>query len=168
VRNVGWADPPGEYCSPFGDVSRDDLAGVVGAGNLQRELRPRTRSGLHARAAVHSGARLVGGRRKVEALRAPDRLVSRDRGLAPIPCGLAELEPDLVRVAPLPDDFTLDLWLPTHEDLRQTARIRGFLDFLAKALGREAPLLKGLGRQDVDPISDALAQGAERAPSIRR
>lgn len=64
-------------------------------------------------------------------------------GLAPLPCGLADLEPDLVRVAPLPEDFTLDLWLLTHEDLRQTARIRAFLDFLAKALAKEAPLLEG-------------------------
>jgi hypothetical protein len=67
-----------------------------------------------------------------------------------------------------PTDFTVDLWLLTHEDLRQTARSRAFLDFLAKALARAAPLLEGLGRQEVDPISDALAQGAERAPSIRR
>ncbi|HEX7073389.1 MAG TPA: LysR substrate-binding domain-containing protein [Hyphomicrobiaceae bacterium] len=64
-------------------------------------------------------------------------------GLAPLPCGIADLEPDLVRIAPLPDDFTLDLWLLTHEDLRRTARIRAFLDFLAAALAAEAPLLEG-------------------------
>lgn len=64
-------------------------------------------------------------------------------GLAPLPCGLADLEADLVRVAALPGDFTLDLWLLTHEDLRQTARIRAFLDFLAEALAKEAPLLQG-------------------------
>lgn len=64
-------------------------------------------------------------------------------GLAPLPCGIADLEPDLVRVAPLPDDFALDLWLLTHEDLRRTARIRAFLDFLADALLKEAPLLEG-------------------------
>jgi len=65
-------------------------------------------------------------------------------GLAPLPCGIADLEPDLARVASLPDDFTLDLWLLTHEDLRRTARIRAFLDFLAEALAKEAPLLEGL------------------------
>lgn len=68
-------------------------------------------------------------------------------GLAPLPCGLADLEPDLVRIAPLPDEFTLDLWLLTHEDLRQTARIRAFLDFQAGALAKEAPLLEGLGKR---------------------
>jgi len=64
-------------------------------------------------------------------------------GLATLPCGLADLEPDLVRVADLPDDFTLDLWLLTHEDLRRTARVRAFMDFLAEGVAREAPLLEG-------------------------
>ena len=65
-------------------------------------------------------------------------------GLAPLPCGIADLEPDLVRVAQLPDAFSLDLWLLTHEDLRHTARIRALLDFLAEALAADAPLLEGL------------------------
>lgn len=69
-------------------------------------------------------------------------------GLAPLPCGLADLEPDLVRIAPLHEDLTLDLWLLTHEDLRQTARIRAFLDFLAEALATEAPLLEGRSSGD--------------------
>ncbi|HHX89890.1 MAG TPA: LysR family transcriptional regulator [Paracoccus sp.] len=64
-------------------------------------------------------------------------------GLATLPCGIADLEPGLMRVAELPDSFTLDLWLLTHEDLRQTARIRAFLDFMAEALAQEAPLLEG-------------------------
>ena len=64
-------------------------------------------------------------------------------GLATLPCGIADLEPGLVRVAELPESFTLDLWLLTHEDLRRSARIRAFLDFMAEALAREAPLLEG-------------------------
>lgn len=66
-------------------------------------------------------------------------------GLAPLPCGVADLDPDLVRIASLPETFTLDLWLLTHEDLRQTARIRAFMDFLAAALADEASLLEGIG-----------------------
>ena len=64
-------------------------------------------------------------------------------GLATLPCGVADLDPDLMRVAGLPDSFTLDLWLLTHEDLRRSARIRAFLDFMAEALAQEAPLLEG-------------------------
>lgn len=69
-------------------------------------------------------------------------------GLAPLPCGLADPEPDLVRIAELPETFTLDLWLLTHEDLRRTARIRAFLDFLAEALAKEALLLEGAAARD--------------------
>ena len=64
-------------------------------------------------------------------------------GLATLPTGLADLEPDLQRVTDLPDDFTLDLWLLTHEDLRRTARIRAFMDFLTDSIKKEAALLEG-------------------------
>ena len=90
-------------------------------------------------------------------------------GLAPLPCGLADLETDLVRIAPLPDEFTLDLWLLTHEDLRQTARIRAFLDFLAEALAKEAPLLEGMSREAMDaPLHGDLSKLNEHAPAAGR
>jgi DNA-binding transcriptional LysR family regulator len=57
-------------------------------------------------------------------------------GLAVLPCYLGEGEARLVRVsAPLPDLAT-DLWWLTHPDLRATARIRLFSDFVAAAVGR--------------------------------
>lgn len=65
-------------------------------------------------------------------------------GLAVLPCGLADTERDLKRVAALPEEFTLDLWLLTHEDLRTTARIRAVLDFMADRFKAEADLFKGL------------------------
>jgi len=65
-------------------------------------------------------------------------------GLAVLPCGLADMEQGLERIATLPDEFTLDLWLLTHEDLRTTARIRAVLDFLADGLAAEAKLFRGL------------------------
>lgn len=61
-----------------------------------------------------------------------------------MPCGLADPEPDLVRVAALPESLALDLLLLTHHDLRGTARIRALLDFLAEALAKEALLLEGV------------------------
>lgn len=64
-------------------------------------------------------------------------------GLAVLPCGLADTETDLVRVGDLPDDFTLDLWLLTHADLRHMARIRAVMEFLGEALHAEADLLEG-------------------------
>jgi DNA-binding transcriptional LysR family regulator len=64
-------------------------------------------------------------------------------GLAVLPCGLADMDRDLKRVATLPEEFTLDLWLLTHEDLKRTARIRAVLDFLARRFAEEAELFGG-------------------------
>ena len=64
-------------------------------------------------------------------------------GLAALPCVIADCDPRLIRAAALPEDFMLDLWLLIHEDLRQTARIRLFLDFMATALTADADLLEG-------------------------
>ncbi|MFZ1469447.1 MAG: LysR family transcriptional regulator [Paracoccaceae bacterium] len=62
------------------------------------------------------------------------RLATAGLGLALLPCAIADLKPDLIRIAELPDNFGLDLWLLTHEDLRHTARIRAVLEFLTPAL----------------------------------
>ena len=60
-----------------------------------------------------------------------------------MPCVIADCDPSLIRAAALPEDFMLDLWLLIHEDLRHTARIRLFLDFMATALAADAGLLEG-------------------------
>lgn len=64
-------------------------------------------------------------------------------GLAALPCVVADCDPALVRAASLPEDFMLDLWVLTHEDLRHTARIRVFVDFMAAALAADSDLLEG-------------------------
>ncbi|WP_374641410.1 LysR family transcriptional regulator [Tabrizicola sp.] len=64
-------------------------------------------------------------------------------GMAALPCVLADRDPGLVRLCSLPEPFALDLWLLTHEDLRHTARIRMFLDFMGAAVQAEADLLEG-------------------------
>ena len=48
-----------------------------------------------------------------------------------------------MRVADLPDDFTLDLWLLTPEGLRRRARIPASMDFMAEEIAKEASLLEG-------------------------
>lgn len=72
-------------------------------------------------------------------------------GLAPLPCAIADPDPALVRVAPFPNDFRLDLWVLTHEDLRHTARIRAFIDFIVSALTSQADLIEGRCPQGGEP-----------------
>lgn len=55
-------------------------------------------------------------------------------GAAILPCFLADPAPELVRLEPFDAKMETQLWLLTHPDLRRTARIRAFLDFLFEEL----------------------------------
>lgn len=66
-------------------------------------------------------------------------------GVAPIPCYLGDVDPELVRVAPPISQMSSALWLLTHPDLRRVARIRAFLDYMAPWLADRRDLLEGRG-----------------------
>jgi DNA-binding transcriptional LysR family regulator len=55
-------------------------------------------------------------------------------GLALLPCFLADPEPALERLYFADGEAETGLWLITHEELRHTARVRAFLDFVAPRL----------------------------------
>ena len=57
-------------------------------------------------------------------------------GLAVLPSIVADLDPDLIMCFPAPAEYHIDLWLLTHERLRNTPRVRIVLDFLADRLTR--------------------------------
>lgn len=64
-------------------------------------------------------------------------------GLAALPCFLGDATPGLVRVGdPLPE-LESPLWLLTHADLRDAARIRVVLDALGAGLTDAAPRIAG-------------------------
>lgn len=64
-------------------------------------------------------------------------------GLAMLPCFMADTEPTLRRVPPATANPSRDIWILTHEDLRHTARIRRFTDFVAKGILAQKDLLEG-------------------------
>lgn len=68
-------------------------------------------------------------------------------GLAVLPCYLADRDEMLQKLsAPLPA-LAVDLWLLTHSDLRNTARIRAVMDFIISATNRQkSPLRAKDGR----------------------
>ena len=122
--------------------------GAAGAGDAAAPLADQPWIGLndeHAPLVREFAAFLPGVRPgfRVNSVAAAISAAKAGIGLATLPCGIADLEPGLVRLEELPESFTLDLWLLTHEDLRRSARIRALLDFMAEALAREAPLLEG-------------------------
>lgn len=57
-----------------------------------------------------------------------------DLGAIPMPCFWGDSQPELVLLMDPPEELTLDLWLLTHEDLRNTARVRALMTFLHEAL----------------------------------
>ncbi|WP_299618265.1 LysR family transcriptional regulator [Pelagibius sp.] len=64
-------------------------------------------------------------------------------GLAMLPCFMGDTEPDLRRVPPGKPEPAWDIWILTHEDLRATARVRAFMDFMAEAFLGHRDLLEG-------------------------
>lgn len=64
-------------------------------------------------------------------------------GLAALPCYYADPRKELVRFAPPRPDFTVGLWILTHEDLRRTARVRAFIDMAGSALAAKRALIEG-------------------------
>lgn len=64
-------------------------------------------------------------------------------GLAALPCFMGDREPAVRRVRdPIPQLET-GFWALTHRDLKQTARIRAFLDAVSDAVAELRPLLQG-------------------------
>jgi DNA-binding transcriptional LysR family regulator len=64
-------------------------------------------------------------------------------GVGYLPCFIADKRPTLIRLGPPQAGYAADLWLLTHPDLRQSPRVRLFLDFMAAELARLRPLVEG-------------------------
>ena len=65
-------------------------------------------------------------------------------GLAMLPCFIGEATAGVVRLAPPDPALEIGLWLLTHADLRQTARVRAFMDFAATEITRHSKTIEGL------------------------
>jgi DNA-binding transcriptional LysR family regulator len=64
-------------------------------------------------------------------------------GVGHLPCFIADVRPALVRLLPPEPGLAADLWLLTHPDLRRSARVRVFLDFLAEEVAKRRALIEG-------------------------
>ncbi|MBM6593193.1 LysR family transcriptional regulator [Microvirga pudoricolor] len=64
-------------------------------------------------------------------------------GIGHLPCFIGDARQDLVRLGPIRQEFSADLWLLTHPDLRHSARIRALLDFLAAEIAHRKSFIEG-------------------------
>ncbi|MEM6662252.1 MAG: LysR family transcriptional regulator [Pseudomonadota bacterium] len=55
-------------------------------------------------------------------------------GVGALPCYLGEEKADLLRLRGPDDDFTWDLWLLAHPDVRRSARVHAFFDYASSAI----------------------------------
>jgi DNA-binding transcriptional LysR family regulator len=66
-------------------------------------------------------------------------------GLALLPCYVGTAVAGLAQLSPPLPELEGELWLLTHPDLRNTARVRAFLDYCAEAIARRRSIIEGLG-----------------------
>jgi DNA-binding transcriptional LysR family regulator len=65
-------------------------------------------------------------------------------GLAALPCYLGDPEPELTRALPRPPpELATELWIVTHADLKNTGRVRAFIDLVGERLARQRDLFEG-------------------------
>lgn len=64
-------------------------------------------------------------------------------GVSFLPCFIGDLDEALIRVPEYPSDYGLDLWMLFHTDLRYTARIAAFREFITAEIEAHRALLEG-------------------------
>jgi len=78
--------------------------------------------------------------------------VKANMGIAMLPCFLADTITSLERIEYLAEIGSCgDLWILTHEDLRSTARVRAFINFMLEAFEHHRDLLEGRCYHNQEP-----------------
>ncbi len=68
---------------------------------------------------------------------------ARGMGMASLPCFMGDMDQRLVRAPGVEPVDDRSVWLLLHPDLRQVARVRVFVDFMAEAIKARRALLRG-------------------------
>ena len=118
------ADDPGGPLSECRWIAPDDSLAHLASARWIRDLAPPVAIRANTMSAMLDAARA-------------------GMGLAALPCFVGDREPMLRRVREPLADLQTGLWALTHRDLRQTARIRAFLDAVAATATELRPLLEG-------------------------
>ena len=64
-------------------------------------------------------------------------------GIAQLPCMIADLDPDLIRIFPADTTTNWGVWVLSHVDLRTTARVRALRDAIVSELAIHKDLFEG-------------------------
>jgi DNA-binding transcriptional LysR family regulator len=66
-------------------------------------------------------------------------------GIGMVPCFIGDRAPGMKRLLKAPLVFDASLWLLTHPDLKNSARVRAFIDFVGRELMKHKGLIEGQG-----------------------
>ncbi len=66
-----------------------------------------------------------------------------DLGLAMLSCFIGDAEPELQRLSSETSNTCGDIWILTHKDLRNAARVRAFINLIVIALDKHRDLIEG-------------------------
>jgi DNA-binding transcriptional LysR family regulator len=69
--------------------------------------------------------------------------VAAGAGLALIPCFIGSATPGISRIGFPDPEIEHGLWLLTHPDLKNSARVRAFMDYAAQGIGRRRSVIEG-------------------------
>ena len=69
-------------------------------------------------------------------------------GVGPLPCFIGNRFPNLVRLYDPPGQQPPGLWILTHPDLRSSARVRAFMDYVAVELAKRRPCFEGVKERE--------------------
>jgi DNA-binding transcriptional LysR family regulator len=64
-------------------------------------------------------------------------------GIAVLPCYLADTDPGVRRLTATIPEIAGELWIATHKDLKETARVRAFLSIIGDGIAAHRRLLEG-------------------------
>lgn len=78
---------------------------------------------------------------RIDSLVGMTQLVKRGMGMGMLLCMLADAEEELVRVEPPMEALDTQVWVLTHPDLKEVARIKAFTDFAYARLAADAKVL---------------------------
>ncbi|WP_168201696.1 LysR family transcriptional regulator [Phreatobacter aquaticus] len=69
--------------------------------------------------------------------------VAEGAGVGLLPCFIAQTFPNLVPLSGIMGDFSSHIWLLTHPDLRNTARVRAFMDHVGAEIAKKRTSIEG-------------------------
>jgi DNA-binding transcriptional LysR family regulator len=138
VAHIAWAvfgasEQVGKPLDLAHDVPRHNWVGFVDHSAIGRAAKWLKDSGGEERIVY-----------KVNTMLGLAEAVARGVGLALLPCYVGASVPGLTRLSPPLPDIGGELWLLTHPDLRNTARVLAFLDFCGAQMASRRRILEGL------------------------